>query len=69
MYRDQGISVATAAPPIDTTIHTGGSGTVEAGEAVRRRWVLLLASLISFMIALDALVVTTALSEIGRAHV
>jgi EmrB/QacA subfamily drug resistance transporter len=64
MYRDQGISVATAAPAIDTTTRTSGPGAVEAREAGRRRWVLLLASLISFMIALDALVVTTALSAI-----
>ncbi|WGT62805.1 MFS transporter [Variovorax paradoxus] len=33
-------------------------------EISRRRWVLALASLVSFMIALDALVVTTALSAI-----
>lgn len=35
-------------------------------EAPSPRWVLALASLTSFMIALDALVVTTALSAIGR---
>ncbi len=38
----------------------------EASEKVRRGWVLLLASLASFMVSLDAVVVTTALSTIHR---
>ena len=46
--------MATAAPVSDSNLR----------EATRRRWVLALASLASFMIALDALVVTTALSAI-----
>ncbi len=35
-------------------------------EARRRRWILALASLVSFLVALDAMVVTTALAAIGR---
>ena len=35
-------------------------------EARRRRWILALASLASFLVALDAMVVTTALAAIGR---
>ncbi|VTU23243.1 MFS transporter [Variovorax sp. RA8] len=35
-------------------------------QARRRRWILALASLVSFLVALDAMVVTTALAAIGR---
>lgn len=38
----------------------------ESREKARRVWVLVLASLASFMVALDALVVTTALTTIRR---
>src|SRR5258708_13495941 len=38
----------------------------ESREKARRVWVLALASLASFMVGLDALVVTTALSTIRR---
>ena len=34
--------------------------------ARRRRWILTLTSLVSFLVALDAMVVTTALAAIGR---
>jgi EmrB/QacA subfamily drug resistance transporter len=39
---------------------------IDRSETVARRWVLALASIASFMVALDALVVTTALSSIRR---
>src|SRR5215216_4178809 len=38
----------------------------EASQNTTRTWVLALTSLASFMVALDALVVTTALSQIQR---
>ena len=39
---------------------------IDRSETVARRWVLALASIASFMVALDALVVTTAPSSIRR---
>src|SRR5205814_9780506 len=48
----------TSRRPLEMNKSTDGSA---------QKWVLVLASTASFMVALDALVVSTALTEIGRA--